>query len=470
LKRFRNSPALRSFEEEMSSAPASLRQVRDADRVGFFGKVPTHGDFVSADFDSDLRAALDRWLQAGLTACVQAHGEHWEHRFLQMSSWRFIIEAGLWGKSAIAGVLSPSRDRVGRSFPLVIAAQLHDFREHPRQLYGDATWFTAAEGLAESVGNLDFEIGRFTGFLRRLRLPRPDEVGAPSSTAQQTSVWWKTELGTDHVTGFKTIGAPKPSDFVRLIDEGQSPADEMEDARQQPPPPPAEQARPPALLAPSIKGCHATHPGTRLTSNSDGLLLSSDPALFAIADGVGDGPQGAEAARATIAALSTIGPAENLEALVQEIKGKLGRAHSLLQSTASDDRRQSPVASIVVVAYSGGTLAILWAGDARCYLVRDGMMRPLTRDHLEVGIRRSLSNAIGLKHQFLPEVTTEAARPGDRLMLCSAPLTRVVPERSIAERLLSPAAPNSAEVLVQEGLIASCRENLSAIVVELEAR
>ncbi|MBB4275620.1 type VI secretion system-associated protein TagF [Rhizobium mongolense] len=452
----------------MNGATAVDAKAAETDRIGFFGKVPTHGDFVSSGLDTAVRSELDRWLQNGLSACAHAFGEQWQQQFGKTPSWRFIVEAGIWSRSAVAGVLSPSKDRVGRSFPLVIAAQLRDFTDHPRQLYLDATWFTAAEGLAETVGNRDFDIGHFSTMLKRLRLPRTSEgESGGGAGSPPTSLWWQAEPGTGKVIGFRTAGAPKAEDFMRLLGGTEAVKESLlrGAAAISPPAPPKPPVRPRLV----IERSHATHAGTRLSSNADALLVSDEPPLFSIADGVGDGLAAVKAARLTINALSAIERPQTIEAFVQDIKGKLGRAHGLLQSAAATEGREPPLASIAVTAILDGFIAVLWAGDVRCYLVRDGMMRCLTRDHVEVGIRRVVTNAVGLRRQLVPDVLLEEARPGDRLMLCSAPLARIVPERGIAEILLSASAREAAEILVQEGLIGNCRDNLSAVVIELKS-
>jgi type VI secretion system protein ImpM len=107
----------------------------------------------------------------------------------------------------------------------------------------------------------------------------------------------------------------------------------------------------------------------------------------------------------------------------------------------------------------------MWAGNARCYLVRDGMMRCLTRDHVEIGLRFALSRSIGSQRQLVPEVFTDVVQDGDHFLLCSAALARTLDERGIAETLLEKPAEEAASVLIQDGLIANARDNLSAIVI-----
>jgi len=447
----------------------------EIDRIGFFGKLPTHGDFVSAGLGRPVQNAIDAWLRESLLTIEQEFGKDWERRFKAMPGWRFIVEDGLWGPATIAGVIVPSLDRVGRHFPLVIAAQLHAFTEDPRCLCLDDTWFTAAEGMAETSGRRDFDIDFFTAGLKRLRTPRPGEFDADvrqGSFSSPGAFWWRTDPDDRQMRGFHVSGAPRPTDFLRLL------TDEVPTAPGTPQPAvalakelPAGPKPAPVVQPKSLRLSHsyASHPGTRLTLNADNIFSSSTPSLFAIADGVGDGSDAAEASTIATGVLKEIVPQETIEALVQDIKGKLGRAHGLLQSGHMVPDRPSPSASIVVLASRATSFALLWAGDARCYLLRDGMMRCLTRDHVAIGLKRSLSRGLGLRGQLTPDVVLDELRPGDRFLLCSNPLPRTLSERGIAEILLSADLDEVSAVLAQEALIANCRENLSALVVDVSA-
>lgn len=477
----------------------------EADRIGFFGKLPSHGDFVSTGLRRSVQDALDAWLQAGIAKAHQHAGENWEAIFRNMPAWRFVAERGVWGPVTVAGVIVPSRDRVGRSFPLVITAQLHEFTEDTRKLCLDETWFLALEALAETVLRRDFELDTFTASLKRLRHIRPSdqhfEQRAGRSQRPDT-LWWRFDPDDRQNKGFRSGGAPQPTDFLELLMAGMEasgpaqpepaaqPTTEPEAAPVQPhPPAPAnlnrvepepahdpsreptrEPAPRPVAAARNFRLRHdkATHAGTRLSLNADAVLAQHTPFLFAVADGVGDGNEAVEASRQTIAMLADTAPQDTIESLVQEMKGKLGRANGVLQSTGGSWGRKPPSASLVSLGVIEDRFALIWAGDARAYLLRDGMMRCLTRDHVSVGLRRSLARAIGLAGQLSPEVILDELQAGDRFLLCSHPLSRVIPERNIAEILLSGDIDDIANTLIQEGLIANCRENLSAVVIDVK--
>ncbi|MEB2844182.1 type VI secretion system-associated protein TagF [Rhizobiales bacterium RZME27] len=465
----------------------------EADRIGFFGKLPSHGDFVSTGLRRSVQDALDAWLQAGIAKAHHHAGENWEQIFRNMPAWRFVAERGVWGPVTVAGVIVPSRDRVGRSFPLVITAQLHEFADDTRKLCLDETWFLALEALAETVSRRDFELDTFTASLKRLRHLRPSdqhfEQRAGRSQRPDT-LWWRLDPVDRQNKGFRSGGAPQPTDFLELLMAGMEasgpsqaeplaePMGEPAVASVQPQPPAAanvnriepEPSPQPVAEHRNFRLRHdkASHVGTRLSLNADAVLAQHTPFLFAVADGVGDGNEAVEASRQTIAMLADTAPQDTIESLVQEMKGKLGRANGVLQSTGGSWGRKSPSASLVSLGIVEDRFALIWAGDARAYLLRDGMMRCLTRDHVSVGLRRSLARAIGLAAQLSPEVLQDELQAGDRFLLCSHSLSRVIPERGIAEILLSGDIDDIANTLIQEGLIADCRENLSAVVIDVK--
>ena len=475
-----------------------MRQTSDTkaaetDRIGFFGKLPTHGDFIATGIGHALQRELDDWLQSGLRTCEERLGSHWRDAFHAMPPWRFIVERGLWGPATIAGVLLPSTDRVGRSFPLVIAAQLHSFDDHPRQLYLDSPWFTAAEALAETSLARDFDIGTFMANIKRLRMlhaPQSEIAGRFAALRRESSsLWWKTDAAGRDAKGFRTVSRPAPADFLRLVESaagatesGSQEAPRAELRWVEPAPGPAvadagpvaphdpAPAPPSALRVHEIANGHATHPGTRAALNADALVVSDPACLFAIADGIGDDPAAAEASGMTAAVLAEAGGHPVLDEAIKDIKGKLGRAHGLLQSIASSATRHPPAASVVVLCIKDDAYAVIWAGDARCYLLRDGMMRCLTRDHVEIGMKRSLTRYLGAERQLVPETLVDRVEFGDRFLLCSGSLTRVLNERAIAETLLDAELAQAAGALVQDALIGNARDNLSAIVVDAGQR
>jgi type VI secretion system protein ImpM len=99
----------------VSPSPAAEPQ------AGAYGKVPTHGDFVTRGLGRPFVEPWDRWLQGWLADGRNRLGPRFEEAFLRAPVWRYLLGPRLCGPNAWAGVLAPSSDRVGRAFPLTVA-------------------------------------------------------------------------------------------------------------------------------------------------------------------------------------------------------------------------------------------------------------------------------------------------------------------------------------------------------------
>ncbi len=98
---------------------------------GWFGKLPSLGDFASRRLDPAFIECWDDWLAQGLQTLRQQQPDAWLDAYLQAPSWCFLLMPGSLpgalgplGRLAWAGVLMPSVDRVGRYFPFTLALPL----------------------------------------------------------------------------------------------------------------------------------------------------------------------------------------------------------------------------------------------------------------------------------------------------------------------------------------------------------
>jgi type VI secretion system protein ImpM len=121
---------------ELSGGPAA---------VGLYGKMPAHGDFVRRALPGSFVAPWDAWLAAGIAAARERLGEGFASAWDEAPAWRFALPAGICGPDAVAGVMLPSADTVGRRFPLTVAALL------PRGLPPEEGWFGTVEARARQA-------------------------------------------------------------------------------------------------------------------------------------------------------------------------------------------------------------------------------------------------------------------------------------------------------------------------------
>ncbi len=152
---------------------------------GFFGKVPTHRDFLSRRLPRSFLAPWDHWLQEAIATSRVQLGEAWLQAYLVNPLWRFCLSPGLCGPELWAGIVMPSVDRVGRYFPLSIVASL------PRgaALFGipvrAQAWFDEAEAVILSALEDDaFEVDQFDEGVRQLASRMPMLDAAPARSGQ----------------------------------------------------------------------------------------------------------------------------------------------------------------------------------------------------------------------------------------------------------------------------------------------
>jgi type VI secretion system protein ImpM len=86
--------------------------------VGWYGKLPSAGDFVSRRIPKPLLDVLDDWLRRGLTELRAATPNQWRENFAAAPAWNCAIPGCIAGGSTLIGLIVPSHDRVGREFPL----------------------------------------------------------------------------------------------------------------------------------------------------------------------------------------------------------------------------------------------------------------------------------------------------------------------------------------------------------------
>jgi type VI secretion system protein ImpM len=118
---------------------------------GWYGKLPSLGDFATRRLPVEFVKAWDACLQEVIPATRDALAERWLDSYLTMPIWRFVFLPGLVTQSGWAGVLMPSVDRVGRQFPLTLAVELPSHAAAAHAVFEGAEWFAGLEEAALAV-------------------------------------------------------------------------------------------------------------------------------------------------------------------------------------------------------------------------------------------------------------------------------------------------------------------------------
>ena len=96
---------------------------------GWYGKLPSLGDFASRRLEADFIEPWDLWLGEALAGAARSDGRRLARCLSAEPALALPADARRAGRASIpqlvlAGVLMPSVDRVGRYFPLTIAATI----------------------------------------------------------------------------------------------------------------------------------------------------------------------------------------------------------------------------------------------------------------------------------------------------------------------------------------------------------
>ncbi len=187
--------------------------------AGFYGKLPSEGDFVTRRLPWEFTSAWDDWLQQGMQASREALGAGWLEHYLSAPIWRFQLAPGVCGPSGWRGLFFASVDRVGRYFPLTLA-------------FPDAGGPALASLSAEADAWLAIEDAALAGLAPTLAvadLDRMIEALAPPAAAAADPagprVCFYTAGSQDVPAQGRCLAAlPPPASFVEMLAPSAPPA------------------------------------------------------------------------------------------------------------------------------------------------------------------------------------------------------------------------------------------------------
>ncbi|CAG4897494.1 PP2C family protein-serine/threonine phosphatase [Paraburkholderia saeva] len=219
--------------------------------------------------------------------------------------------------------------------------------------------------------------------------------------------------------------------------------------------------------------------------NEDACLDQSGLGRWAVADGMGGHAVGDLASRLVIETLSQLAPPASMKRFIADARTRLQVANRQLREEASRRQVQRIGSTVVVLLACDRFCGYLWAGDSRIYLLRQGQLQQLTRDHSQVEELRQMGHitdeearnhpaqhmitrAVGATDRLdLDEAAIEVA-DGDIFLLCSDGLCNEVSDQEIRVALASVDCLRASDELVEIALARGGRDNITAVVVQAE--
>jgi protein phosphatase len=235
-----------------------------------------------------------------------------------------------------------------------------------------------------------------------------------------------------------------------------------------------------------VTAAGATHCGMRRSSNEDALLMLRSEAVYVVADGMGGHAGGEIASQLAVDTIASVFQEDDVHVgsahahvplLAAELVQSIGAANEAVHSAASKSGKLSDMGTTVVIARfdaNKGRLYVGHVGDSRCYRLRDGALKQITRDHTmsELGVKGReggyLSRAVGPKVLVETDVAVIEPKPGDVYLLCTDGLTKMVPDAVIRGVLLDEETPaTAASTLIGRANEAGGRDNVTALVIRI---
>lgn len=231
----------------------------------------------------------------------------------------------------------------------------------------------------------------------------------------------------------------------------------------------------------------ATDTGLVRDLNEDALYV--DGLLAVVADGMGGHAAGEVAATL---ATNTVSARFHEDSTVDGLSRAIDGANRAVLADAREHPERFGMGTTVIAIGlthddSGAVYPTLFnVGDSRAYQLRDGAMRQLSEDHsvaeewvrmgrltpeeaLSHPRRHQLTRALGVEDDIEVDVQTIAARPGDRVLLCSDGLSNELSADELCD-IASADEPLETVVarLVDAARAAGGRDNITAVMLEFD--
>lgn len=241
-----------------------------------------------------------------------------------------------------------------------------------------------------------------------------------------------------------------------------------------------------------IKAAALSDVGRKRKNNEDNFGAFPSIGVWCVADGMGGGDDGEVASAAVVREMDRFaesfpfppGGAYAADELVRGVADAVDSASAWIFNRSHEKRLSSCGSTIVGVAFdavSPGKATAFHAGDSRLYRIRGKKIKQITKDHSAAELigekdeskvnpmfRGMVLRAVGVRQTVDVEFTGFDVKKGDRIVICSDGLSKMVPDKTMAK--ISSAEEDCAKVA--ESLVAAANEaggadNITVIVLDV---
>ena len=233
-----------------------------------------------------------------------------------------------------------------------------------------------------------------------------------------------------------------------------------------------------------------TDVGLIRSGNEDNYMMIPDRGIFVVADGMGGHAAGEVASEMAVRGVThDLGSLKGvaLDEAVSRMTAAIRAANAaIFERTLIEHDKRGMGTTATVLTLQGGRYLIGHVGDSRGYLLRDGALHQLTKDHSYVQEQvdagyltpeqarthpysNVITRCVGASGDVVPDIFSGNCRPGDVFLLASDGLTGMVEDDALQSILRTPGAPDRwVERMIAEANRRGGLDNITAIVVRVD--
>jgi len=236
------------------------------------------------------------------------------------------------------------------------------------------------------------------------------------------------------------------------------------------------------------------------SNNQDSVYAG--PRLLAVADGMGGHAAGEIASALAVrtvheeikkqadlitdyAALAKGAAKVTKRDILNMLEFAVNRASSRVHAEAAkDEKKRGMGTTLVALLVIGHTAFIIYVGDSRIYLLREGVLEQLTEDHTvrnelikkrkmsreqveQIAQKNAITRAVGVYEHAEPDTLVMDLLQGDRFLLCSDGLCGYFEEdlETLGRLLSNPNADAAARSLIDAANEQGGKDNITSVIV-----
>jgi serine/threonine protein phosphatase PrpC len=245
-----------------------------------------------------------------------------------------------------------------------------------------------------------------------------------------------------------------------------------------------------------------TDVGRSREHNEDNYLVDKKLGLFIVCDGMGGHAAGEVASAVAVRTLheevkreqdliqdylagKTGGAKVSKRDLLNMLEFAVNRASGRIHAEAlKDPKKRGMGTTLVAILFVGNQAFIIYVGDSRIYMMRDGVLEQLTEDHTvfnelirrkkmardqveKLAQKNAITRAVGVYEHAEPDTLVVDLLAGDRFLLCSDGLSGYFEDDldGLGKLLEQPDAELAARTLIDAANERGGKDNITSVIV-----